>query len=198
LCEPGPGIWPCGRPNATAVGRGRPRPRPKLIVRRRRDKFKVRQPTRLRGREPDTFGDGAWRTPLKGRCGVCAPPLGERGGAPTPPRSCPHRGRARMTKGGQLSGIRTLRSDPPTRNPPRVSRWGCEVLCSLRQWNQGRDQQACSPFGCFGLVSARLGPSAGNRFPGGRGRQAADASRPAPAFNKSSPDAQRGRFYRRS
>jgi hypothetical protein len=52
----GPGIWPCGWPNATAVGRGRPRPRPKLIVGRRRDKFKVRHPTRVRGREPDTSG----------------------------------------------------------------------------------------------------------------------------------------------
>ncbi len=45
LCEPGPGVWPLRLAKRQRGGERTPQPRPKLIVGRRRDKFKVRQPT---------------------------------------------------------------------------------------------------------------------------------------------------------
>jgi hypothetical protein len=49
LCEPGSGVRPLRPANATAMGRGGRGPGLEPIVGRRRDKFKVRQPTRAPG-----------------------------------------------------------------------------------------------------------------------------------------------------
>jgi hypothetical protein len=87
LCEPGPGVRPLRPANATAVGRGGRGPGLKPIVGRRRDKFKVRQPPELRGREyPAARGRSVDAHLGKGNVGV-RPLSRERNGRSSDPRT---------------------------------------------------------------------------------------------------------------